>query len=134
VASNALHGMKHKPRYDAQPRVTFTDPEVAAVGLTEQAARAAGHDAKVEVKLVREVGKARAMGEFEGLVKLVIDAADGRLLGATVVASHAGDMLAAITIPLHINGGELDALLATTFAHPTLSEAIKVAARNASLR
>ena len=132
VAENALLGRRHRPSYDAVPRVTFTDPEIAAVGLTEADARAAGHTVASHLKRVREVGKARAMGEDEGFVKLVLDRPSGALLGATVVASHAGDMLAELTIPMHVDGARLDPLLATIHPHPTLSEAVKVAARDAA--
>lgn len=130
IAENALRGTAHTPRYSAMPRVTFTDPEIASVGLTEQEARHAGHDVHVHIKQVREVGKARAMGIHDGFVKVVIDLPTKRLLGATIAASHSGDMLAELTMPLH-DGGSLDSLLATTFAHPTISEAVKVAVRNA---
>ena len=130
IAENALNGSRHTPRYSAMPRVTFTDPEIASVGLTEQEARHAGHDVHVHIKQVREVGKARAMGIHDGFVKVVIDLPTKRLLGATIAASHSGDMLAELTMPLH-EGGSLDSLLATTFAHPTISEAVKVAVRNA---
>jgi pyruvate/2-oxoglutarate dehydrogenase complex dihydrolipoamide dehydrogenase (E3) component len=131
VAENALRGAHHEPGYMGMPRVTFTDPEVAAVGLTEAEAREAGIDAHAHVKLVRELGKARAVGETEGFVKVVIDRASGKLVGATIMAAHAGDMLATLTMPLHTRSGDLGPLLATTFAHPTLSEAVKVAVRDA---
>ena len=131
VAENALRGAHHEPAYAAMPRVTFTDPEVASVGLTEAEARERGFKVHTCVKLVREVGKARALGETEGFVKVVLDGATHKLLGATVMAAHAGDMLATLTIPLHTRSGDLGPLLATTFAHPTLSEAIKVAVRDA---
>ena len=131
VAENALRGAHHEPGYTAMPRVTFTDPEVAAVGLTEAEALERGIDAHAQVKPVRQVGKARALGVNEGFVKVVIDRASGKLVGATIMAAHAGDMLAALTIPLHTRGGDLGPLLATTFAHPTLSEAVKVAVRDA---
>ena len=131
VAENALRGAHHEPDYTAMPRVTFTDPEVAAVGLTEAEACERGLDVHAHVKNVREVGKARAIGETEGFVKVVIDRATGKLLGATIMAAHAGDMLATLTMPLHTRDGDLQPLLATTFAHPTLSEAVKVAVRDA---
>jgi pyruvate/2-oxoglutarate dehydrogenase complex dihydrolipoamide dehydrogenase (E3) component len=131
VAENILRGTANRPSYDAMPRVTFTDPEVAAVGLTESEARERDHDVHVHVKLIRELGKARAVGETEGFVKVVLDRRTKKLLGASVVASHGGDMLAELTTPLHVDGGSLDAVLATTFAHPTLSEGLKVAVRNA---
>jgi pyruvate/2-oxoglutarate dehydrogenase complex dihydrolipoamide dehydrogenase (E3) component len=131
VAENALRGAHLEPGYSGMPRVTFTDPEVAAVGLTEAEALERGIDAHAHVKLVRQVGKARAVGETEGFVKVVIDRASGKLVGATIMAAHAGDMLATLTTPLHTRGGDLGPLLATTFAHPTLSEAVKVAVRDA---
>ena len=131
VAENALRGAHHEPIYDAMPRVTFTDPEVAAVGLTEAEAIDRGIRVHTCMKLIRELGKARALGEREGFVKVVMDADAGKLVGATVMAKHAGDMLATLTIPLHTRGGDLGPLLATTFPHPTLAEAIKVAARDA---
>lgn len=131
VAENALRSAHHEPNYTAMPRVTFTDPEVAAVGLTEAEAQEQGIRTHTHVKLVRQLGKARAVGENEGFVKVVIDGATGKLVGATIVAAHAGDMLASLTTPLHTRGGDLGPLLATTFAHPTLSEAVKVAVRDA---
>ena len=131
AVENALRGTANRPDYRRQPRVTFTDPEVAAVGLTEEAAREEGLDVHVHVKPVRQVGKARAVGDNEGIVKVVLERGSRKLLGATIVASHAGDMLAALTLPLHVEGGSLEALLATTFPPPTLSEAAKVAVRNA---
>jgi pyruvate/2-oxoglutarate dehydrogenase complex dihydrolipoamide dehydrogenase (E3) component len=131
VAENIVRGTAHEPRYHAMPRVTFTDPEVAGVGLTEQEARDQGHDVHAHVKLIRELGKARAVGVTEGFVKVVLDRGTRRLLGATIVAQHGGDMLAELTIPLHVDGGSLVPVRATTFAHPTLSEAVKVAVRNA---
>jgi pyruvate/2-oxoglutarate dehydrogenase complex dihydrolipoamide dehydrogenase (E3) component len=131
VAENALRGAGHTPRYSSMPRVTFTDPEVAAVGLTEAEAREQGHDVLAELKQIRQLGKARAVGATEGFVKVVLDRGTRRLLGATVFCAHGGDMLAELTIPLHVDGGDLAPVLATTFAHPTLSEGLKVAVRNA---
>jgi pyruvate/2-oxoglutarate dehydrogenase complex dihydrolipoamide dehydrogenase (E3) component len=131
VAENALSGAHHEPAYTAMPRVTFTDPEVAAVGLTEAEAQDRGIRTHTCAKAIRELGKARAVGETEGFVKVVIDRDSGKLVGATIAAAHAGDMLASLTTPLHTRSGDLGPLLATTFAHPTLSEAVKVAVRDA---
>jgi mercuric reductase len=131
AVENALNGRARTVSYDAMPRVTFTDPEVAAVGLTELQARARGYDVLCNKKPIRQLGKARSIGEEHGFVKVVLDRATGKLLGGSIVASHAGDMLAELTMPLHADGGSLDALLATTFPHPTLSEGVKVAVRDA---
>ena len=134
VAENALLGRGHVPDYSAIPRVTFTDPEIAAVGMTEAEATATGRRVLAHLKPLREVGKARAMGEHEGFVKLILDRTSGALLGATIMASHAGDMLAELTVPMHVDGGRVDPLLATIHAHPTLSEGVKVAARDAAAK
>jgi pyruvate/2-oxoglutarate dehydrogenase complex dihydrolipoamide dehydrogenase (E3) component len=134
VAENILRGGGHRPSYAVIPRVTFTDPEVAAVGYTEMFAVAAGHDVVTHVKPIREVGKARAMGETEGFVKIVLDRPTGRLLGATIMSPHAGDMLPELTMPMHVEGGTLEPLLATMHGHPTLAEAVKVAAREAAAK
>jgi mercuric reductase len=131
AVENALNGGARTVSYDAMPRVTFTDPEVAAVGLTELQARARGHDVLCNVKPIRQLGKARSIGEEHGFVKVVLDRATGRLLGGSIVASHGGDMLPELTMPLHHDEGRLDTLLATTFPHPTLSEGVKVAVRDA---
>ena len=131
VAENALRSAHHEPNFTAMPRVTFTDPEVAAVGLTEAEAQERGIRTHTCIKPIRQLGKARALGETEGFVKVVIDSRSGKLAGATIMAAHAGDMLASLTTPLHTRGGDLGPLLATTFAHPTLSEAVKVAVRDA---
>jgi dihydrolipoamide dehydrogenase len=131
AAENILRGAANQPVYGSMPRVTFTDPEVASVGFTEAEARERDAEVHVHVKLIAELGKARAVGETEGFVKVVLDRRTKKLLGATVVTSHGGDMLAELTTPLHVDGGSLDAVLATTFAHPTLSEGVKVAVRNA---
>ena len=131
AVENALNGSTHTLSYDAMPRVTFTDPEVAAVGLTEQQARARGHNVVCHRKDLRQLGKARATGDEDGFVKVVLDRPTGKLLGGTIVAPHGGDMLAALTMPLHVEEGRLDGLLGTTFAHPTLSEGVKIAVRDA---
>jgi pyruvate/2-oxoglutarate dehydrogenase complex dihydrolipoamide dehydrogenase (E3) component len=133
AAENALGDSGMQVEYGTMPRVTFTDPEVGAVGMTEAFARSRGYDVHTHVKQIRELGKARALGETEGFVKVVLDRATGKLLGATVCCAHGGDMLAELTMPLHVDQGALDAVLATTFAHPTLSEAVKVAVRNAAM-
>ncbi len=126
-----LSGRTFTPDYRSMPRVTFTDPQIASVGYTEDEARLKGHDVHAHVKLVREVGKARAIGEHEGFVKVLLDRSTGKLLGGTIMAGHAGDMVPALTIPMHVADGDLTAVLATTFPHPTVCEAVKVAVRNA---
>ena len=132
VAENIVRGTDHRPRYDAMPRVTFTDPEVGGVGLTEAEARERGprraRADEADPRARQGARGGRDRGLREGRAR---PCARGKLLGATIVAQHGGDMLAELTIPLHVDQGRLDAVLQTTFAHPTLSEGVKVAVRNA---
>jgi pyruvate/2-oxoglutarate dehydrogenase complex dihydrolipoamide dehydrogenase (E3) component len=113
--------------YDALPRVTYTDPELAQVGLTEAEAREAGHqDMSVLRWLLSENDRAITEGRPEGLVKLVVGKR-GRLLGAGVLAPRAGEMagLYGLMIGRKL---PLSALAGMVLPYPTLSEAGKRAA------
>jgi pyruvate/2-oxoglutarate dehydrogenase complex dihydrolipoamide dehydrogenase (E3) component len=113
--------------YDALPRVTYTDPELAQVGLTEAEARAAGHgDVTVLRWPLSENDRAIAEGRPEGLVKLVVGRR-GRLLGAGILAPRAGEMagLYGLMIGRKL---PLSALAGMVLPYPTLSEAGKRAA------
>ena len=94
VAENALRGAAPRPDYTLMPRVTFTDPEVAAVGLTEAEARERGiRRIRTSSSSASSARRAR-LGESEGFVKVVIDRATRQARSArTIVAAHAGDML-----------------------------------------
>jgi pyruvate/2-oxoglutarate dehydrogenase complex dihydrolipoamide dehydrogenase (E3) component len=89
--------------YRAMPSVTFTDPEVAAVGLTEQDARASGADVAVTTKRVASTfrGWVHRTGN-EGVIKLVVDRQAGTLLGATIVGPSAGEMLGMLQAAVHL--------------------------------
>jgi pyruvate/2-oxoglutarate dehydrogenase complex dihydrolipoamide dehydrogenase (E3) component len=113
--------------YAALPRTIYTEPELVQVGLTEEEARAAGHQ---DLRLLRfpvpEVDRAVAEGVGEGLVKLVATGR-GRLLGAGILAPHAGEM--AGTFGLMIGRKlSLSALASLVLPYPTLAEAAKRAA------
>ena len=112
------------------PRVTFTDPEVASVGMTEQQARDAGHDVRVGFSPLAEAEKAQIDGQRFGHVK-VVAAADGRLLGCQVVAENAGDMIheAAVMIA---GGVPVGVAARTMHAYPTLSELMRSAMSEAA--
>ncbi|HYF08131.1 MAG TPA: FAD-dependent oxidoreductase, partial [Acetobacteraceae bacterium] len=113
--------------YDALPRVTYTDPEIATIGLTEAEARAAGHDGLTILRWPwAENDRLVAEGRPEGLVKFVVGR-KGRLLGASLVGPRAGDM--AGTIGLMIGRGlPLSALAGLVLPYPTAAEALKRAA------
>ncbi len=108
--------------YRAIPLVVYTDPEVASVGLTEAAAREAGYDVEVHDHGMRGVGRAIIQGEVGGLVKIVSEK-DGPILGATVVAPAAGELIHELMYAVAWEALPAEAA-AFIHAHPTISEAI----------
>jgi dihydrolipoamide dehydrogenase len=113
--------------YDTIPGCTYCQPQIASVGLTEEKAHAAGHELKIGKFPFRPLGKAMAIGETEGMVKLIFDAKYGELLGAHILGSEATEMIAELTVAksLETTG---EKLFRTIHAHPTLSEAVMEAA------
>jgi len=103
------------------PGCTYCQPQVASVGLTEQAAKAAGHEVKVGRFPFLGNGKAIALGEADGLVKTVFDASTGELLGAHMVGAEVTELIQGYTIARTLESTEAE-LMQTVFPHPTLSE------------
>jgi dihydrolipoamide dehydrogenase len=116
--------------YSAIPGCTYCQPEVASVGMTERAAKAAGRAVKIGRFPWSASGKARAVGESEGFVKVVIDARHGEILGAHLIGGDSTDLVQELTLA---RTGELtaDELRATVHAHPTFAEGIKEAVEDA---
>jgi pyruvate/2-oxoglutarate dehydrogenase complex dihydrolipoamide dehydrogenase (E3) component len=118
VAADIL-GEDHPPaRYDAVPRVTFTDPEVGAVGMTESDARAAGLDVVVAVKKLPATFRGWLHAASGGIIKLVADRKTGVLVGATAVGPQGGEMLGLLTLAVH-SRVELAELRSMIYAFPT---------------
>jgi dihydrolipoamide dehydrogenase len=107
---------------------TFCQPQVASVGLTEAAAKEAGHDVKVGKLKLGGVGAATVYDDKDGLVKLVVDAKYGEILGAHIVGNRACDMIAELVATMALEGGYQE-LARIVHPHPTISEAIFEAAR-----
>jgi len=107
---------------------TFCHPQVASVGLTEAAAKEAGHDVKVGKLKLGGVGGATVYNDKEGLVKLVVDSKYGEILGAHIVGNRACDMIAELVATMALEGGYQE-LARIVHPHPTISEAIFEAAR-----
>ena len=126
---NMVETEQREPDYRTMPRAMFTDPELASVGLTEDAATEVGFDVEVRRRDVGRGGKARAIGDRRGRVKFVLDRTTGQVLGAHILARHGADLLPSASVTMNAPGGTLDPMLATVFPHPTTSEAVKVAAR-----
>jgi len=106
------------------PWCTYTDPEIAHVGLYEAEAREKGLSVRTFVQELRDVDRAVLDGETAGLVKVHVRAGTDRVIGATVVASHAGDMISELTLAMVGRVG-LKTVARTIHPYPTQAEAIK---------
>jgi pyruvate/2-oxoglutarate dehydrogenase complex dihydrolipoamide dehydrogenase (E3) component len=131
VAQNALGLDPHDVDTDVGPTAMFTDPELATVGLTEGAARDTGHDVAIGTETFSG-GKARAWGEERGMAKVVVDRADGRLLGAQVLAYHGADLIHTVAVAMKAPGGTAAPIVDAMHIHPTLGEVVLAAAKKAS--
>ena len=105
------------------PGCTYANPQVASIGLTEAQAKAAGYDVKAGRFPFRVNGKAVAAGELEGFVKTVFDGKTGALLGAHMIGHEVTEMIQGFGVAITLEATEED-LMATVFAHPTMSEAM----------
>ncbi len=105
------------------PSCTYCNPQVASVGLTERAARDSGEPFRVGRYPFRANGKALAVGESEGFVKLIFGEADGELLGAHLIGSEATELIGQLGLAMTL-GATFEDLEATIQAHPTLGEAV----------
>ncbi|MDO5646713.1 dihydrolipoyl dehydrogenase [Paracoccus sp. (in: a-proteobacteria)] len=113
--------------YGVIPGVIYTTPEVASVGLTEEAAKASGR--KVKTGKFPFMGNARAKAQFqgEGFVKLIADAETDRILGCHIIGPSAGDLIHEVCVAMEF-GASTEDLALTCHAHPTVSEAVREAA------
>jgi len=102
---------------------------VACTGLTEQQARDAGYDVKVGKFTFKSLGKAMAINENVGLVKIVTDAKYGEILGVHIVGPHATDLIHEACVSIKLES-TIDELMHTIHAHPTLAEAVMEAAQD----
>lgn len=128
AAEHAAGAETHPVDQDLVPGATFCHPQVASVGLTEAAAKEAGHDVKVGKMKLGGVGAATVYDDKEGLVKLVVDSKYGEILGAHVVGNRACDMIAELVATMALEGGYQE-LARIVHPHPTISEAILDCAR-----
>ena len=107
---------------------TFTHPQVASVGLTEAQAKEAGHEVKVGKQKISGEGAGTVYDDKDGIVKLVVDAKYGEVLGAHIVGNRACDMIAELVAAMALEGGYQE-LSRIVHPHPTVSEAVLDAAR-----
>lgn len=127
MVAELIAGHKAQVNYDTIPSVIYTRPEIAWTGFSEQALKAAGRAYRTGVFPFAANGRARALGETDGLIKVLADAATDRILGVHMIGAHCSELLASAVIAMEFGASSED-LAATMFAHPTLSEALHEAA------
>jgi dihydrolipoamide dehydrogenase len=129
-AIQAVEGMftKHVPKkISVFPGCTYCQPQVASVGLTERAAKEKGLAYKIGMFPFQASGKAMAVGETDGFVKLIIGAKHGEIIGAHIIGSEATEMIAEMGLAITLEA-TIEEIEATIHAHPTLAEAMHEAA------
>ncbi|HYJ31609.1 MAG TPA: dihydrolipoyl dehydrogenase [Candidatus Binatia bacterium] len=113
--------------YEAIPGVVYTQPEIASVGRTEEELTAAGVAFRKGVFFFRGIGRARALGQIDGRVKILADAKTDRILGVHIIGPRAGDLIAEAVAAIEFSASAED-IARICHAHPTLAEAVKEAA------
>ncbi len=122
-----LVGQKPHINYDAIPGVVYTWPEVASVGATEEALKAAGVEYKVGKFPFTANGRARAMGATDGFVKVLADKKTDKVLGAHIIGPDGGTLIAELVTAIEF-GASAEDVARVCHAHPSLNEAVKEAA------
>ncbi|HEX4872355.1 MAG TPA: dihydrolipoyl dehydrogenase [Nevskiaceae bacterium] len=118
-----LHGEKTEVNYAAIPSVIYTTPEVAWVGLSEEQAKAKGHEIKTGTSPFAANGRAKALEAASGLVKVISDAKSDRILGVHMVGPYVSELLQSCVVALEF-GATTEDLQLTMHGHPTLAEAL----------
>ena len=127
VAAENIMGHPVKMDYRSVPAPIYTSPEVASVGLTEEEARAAGNDVLTGRFPFRPLGRAMALNEQEGMVKVIADRKYGELLGVHIIGPYATELIHEAVMAIKLEA-TVEELMTNIHAHPTLSEAIGEAA------
>ena len=131
VAAQVIAGRQTIFDAAAIPAVVFTDPEIAWCGLTEEASKASGQVVKVVRFPWAASGRATTLGRTEGLTKLILDAASGRVLGMGLCGIGAGELIAEGVLAIEM-GALAEDVAASIHPHPTLSETVMEAAESFS--
>jgi dihydrolipoamide dehydrogenase len=127
VAAEVIAGQRSVFEPRCIPQVAYTDPEVAWVGLTEEAAGKAGVAVNKGVFPWAANGRSLGMGRSDGLTKLLFDADSGRLVGAGVTGPNASELTGELALAMEM-GAEAEDIGLTIHAHPTLTETVAMAA------
>jgi dihydrolipoamide dehydrogenase len=127
AAVEKMAGLAGHVAYECVPNVVYTWPELASVGMTEEEAAAKGTQVAIGTFPFLANGRAKAMGEREGQVKILADAQTDRILGAHVLGPRASDLIAEVATAMEL-GATAEDVARSVHAHPTLPEAVKEAA------
>jgi len=122
-----MAGIPGHVNYDAVPNIVYTHPEFAAVGLNEEECARRGLQVRIGSFPFAANGRARGMGEIDGQVKVIADAATDRVLGIHVLGAHASDVIAEAALAMEFSASAED-IGRAVHAHPTFAEALKEAA------
>ncbi len=129
LAAENIFGETKKRDYATVPVSVFTDPEIGAVGLTEEEAKKFGADVTVRTVPFLSVGMAHVLEETQGFLKVIAETKSGRILGAHVIGVHASELVNIFSLVLK-NGLSVKDLARTVFAHPSISEVVGEVARS----
>ncbi|TDO94404.1 dihydrolipoamide dehydrogenase [Halanaerobium saccharolyticum] len=127
IAVENIMGLDKEMNYQAVPGAIFTSPEIGTVGLTESEAEAEGIDYKIGTFPFAASGKVMAMGEREGMVKIISEKKSDRIIGAALIGIESSDLIAELTLAVNL-GLTAENLRETIHAHPTTAEVIYEAA------
>lgn len=127
MVAERIAGRQTTVNYDVVPSVIYTQPEIAWVGKTEQALKGAGTACRVGVFPFAANGRAKAMGQAAGFIKILADTHTDRVLGVHLIGPHCSELIAPAVLAMSFGASNEDIIL-TMFAHPTLSEALHEAA------
>jgi pyruvate/2-oxoglutarate dehydrogenase complex dihydrolipoamide dehydrogenase (E3) component len=130
AALNVVKDLGREVDYRVVPHVVFTDPALASVGLTEAQARDLRHEVKVGTSHFADSGRAKALAQTDGMVKIILDAENDEILGAHILGAHADILIHEVVVAMY-DHGKVDSLSKSIHVHPTLSEIVKSAAKNA---
>lgn len=122
IAAEQAAGLPNSMDYQVVPRCLFTFPEYASVGLSEQEARRL-HPAQAFSYPLRTLGMAQALGESEGMVKLIVNTLTGQILGGHVIGAHASELVSEIALAMR-NKVMPSGIMSTIHLHPTMAEAV----------
>lgn len=127
MVAELIAGKHASLNYDTIPSVIYTNPEISWVGKTEEELKASGVEYAVGTFPFSASGRARALGDTSGMVKILADKSTDRILGVHILGAHSSELIAQAVIAMEF-GASAEDLALTVFAHPTLSEAVHEAA------